>query len=135
MFASTISCLSWSNLSTTYWSGPALWYESIILALTSIILGAQQAMFMPDTVDVEASQEFRRRHIADNGSEKRPEPRQVMLFVWQAPLVCLSYSIVFFLAGLTWVINTTLKSWILWRYQGNSISWSTSILNAAATPE
>lgn len=84
MFASTISCLSWSNLSTTYWSGPALWYESIILALTSIILGAQQAMFMPDTVDVEASQEFRRRHIADNGSEKRPEPRQVMLFVWQS---------------------------------------------------
>ena len=81
MFASTISCLSWSNLSTTYWSGPALWYESIILTLTSIILGAQQAMFMPDTVDVEASQEFRRRHIADNGSENRPEPRQVMLSV------------------------------------------------------
>ena len=100
MFTSTISCLSWSNLSTTYWPGPALWYGSIILALISIILGAQQAMFMPDTVDAEAAQEFRRCHMANNGSEKRPEPRQIMLFVWQAPLMCLSYSIVFFLAGL-----------------------------------
>ena len=108
MFTSTISCLSWSNLSTTYWPGPALWYGSIILALTSIIVGAQQAMFMPDTVDTEAAQEFRRRHIANNGSEKRPEPRQIMLFVWQAPLMCLSYSIVFFLAGLTSVVLSPL---------------------------
>ena len=34
-----------------------------------------------------------------------------------------------------WVVNTTLKSRMLWRYQGNNISWSASILNAAAAPE
>jgi len=30
-----------------HWSSPVLWYASIILSLTSIVLGAQQALAIP----------------------------------------------------------------------------------------
>ena len=89
MFASTISCLSWSNLSSSHWSGPALWYGSIVLALMAVMLGAQQVMFLPDNFDGNAARDFRKRLMV-RSREKRAElePRQSMLFAWQAPLMC-----------------------------------------------
>ena len=114
MFASTISCLSWSVLSSSYWSGPALWYGSIIFALTAVMLGAQQVMFLPDNFDANAARAFRKKLMVCGSSssssrEKRRaaellEPRQSMLFAWQAPLMCLSCSVVFFHAGLLAVV-------------------------------
>ena len=109
MFASTISCLSWSVLSTSYWSGPALWYGSIVLALMAVMLGAQQVMFLPDNFDANAARDFRKRlMVRSSNREKRRgedlEPRQSMLFAWQAPLMCLSCSVVFFHAGLLSVV-------------------------------
>ena len=107
MFASMISGLSWNNVSTSHWSGAALWYAGIILALTSIVLGAQQTMIMPEVVDTNTAQAFRRRLIVDENA-KTAMPRRSMLFVWQAPLMCLSYSIVCFLTGLTSVVVSPL---------------------------
>ena len=109
MFASTISCLSWSNLSSSYWSGPALWYGSIVLALMAVMLGAQQVMFLPDKFDGNAARDFRRRLMV-RSREKRAElePRQSMLFAWQAPLMCLSCSVLFFHAGLLSVVVSPL---------------------------
>ena len=109
MFASTMSCLSWSNLSSSHWSGPALWYGSIVLALMAVMLGAQQAMFLPDRIDGNAARDFRKRLMV-RSREKRAElePRQSMLFAWQAPLMCLSCSVVFFHAGLLSVVVSPL---------------------------
>ena len=106
MFASTISCLSWSNLFTSHWSGPALWYGSIVLALMAVMLRAQQAMFLPDDF---AARDFRKRLLV-RSREKRAdlEPRQSMWFAWQAPLVCLSCSVVIFYAGLLSVVVSPL---------------------------
>ena len=112
MFASTISCLSWSVLSSSYWSGPALWYGSIIFALTAVMLGAQQVMFLPDNFDTNAARAFRKKLMVCGSSSSREkrrvaellEPRQSMLFAWQAPLMCLSCSVVFFHAGLLAVV-------------------------------
>lgn len=113
MFASTISCLSWGVLSSSYWSGPALWYGSIVLALMAVMLGAQQVMFLPDNFDGNAARSFRKRlMVRSNREEKRAiellEPRQSMLFAWQAPLMCLSCSVVFFHAGLLSVVVSPL---------------------------
>ncbi|KAL6716552.1 hypothetical protein ACLMJK_006119 [Lecanora helva] len=50
VFAATIACLSWSTpLEHANWSGPALWYAGIILSLTAIVSGAQQAIAIPST--------------------------------------------------------------------------------------
>ena len=113
MFASTISCLSWSVLSSSYWSGPALWYGSIVLALMAVMLGAQQVMFLPDNFDADAARDFRVRLMVRSSREKKRaaevlEPRQSMLFAWQAPLMCLSCSVVFFHAGLLSVVVSPL---------------------------
>jgi hypothetical protein len=48
MFASVTGCLSWTVVQTSHWSGPALWYSSIVFAITSIFLGAQQTLVFPD---------------------------------------------------------------------------------------
>ena len=117
MFASTISCLSWSNLSSTHWSGRALWYSSIVLALMAVMLGAQQVMFLPDKFDGNAAREFRKRLMVrskEKMSRAELEPRQSVLFAWQAPLMCLSCSVVFFHAGLLAVVGSPLagkKGW------------------------
>ena len=110
MFASTISCLSWSNLSSSHWSGPALWYGSIILALMAVMLGAQQVMFLPDKFDGNAARDFRKRLMVRSREKMRAElePRQSILFAWQAPLMCLSCSVVFFHAGLLSVVISPL---------------------------
>ena len=114
MFASTISCLSWSVLSTSYWAGPALWYGSIVLALMAVMLGAQQVMFLPDSLDANAARDFRKRLMVHGGRREKKrgaellDPRQSMLFAWQAPLMCLSCSVVFFHAGLLSVVVSPL---------------------------
>ena len=110
MFASTISCLSWSNLSSSHWSGPALWYGSIILALMAVMLGAQQVMFLPDKFDGNAARDFRKRLMVRGREKMRAElePRQSVLFAWQAPLMCLSCSVMFFHAGLLSVVISPL---------------------------
>lgn len=106
LFTSIISCLSWSNLSNTNWSGPAFWYAGIILALISIVLGAQQTMVLPDMQDDIDSINIRNRLMAANTPQ--PRPSRIMLFVWQSPLMCLTYSIICFLAGLSSVVISPL---------------------------
>lgn len=51
MFSSVISCLSWTNLEGRHWVGPAFWYSSIGLSITSVVLAAQQ-MLVIDTLQI-----------------------------------------------------------------------------------
>jgi hypothetical protein len=46
LFTSVISCLSWTNIDSRHWTGPALWYCSILLAIASVVLAAQQHMVL-----------------------------------------------------------------------------------------
>ena len=114
MFVSTIFCLSWSKLSSTHWSAPALWYSSIVLA---VMLGAQQVMFLPDNFDGNAVRELRKRLMVrskEKMSRAELEPRLSVLFAWEAPLMCLSCLVVFFHAGLLAVVRSPLagkKGW------------------------
>ena len=98
MFSSVISCLSWTNLEGRHWIGPAFWYASISLAITSVVLAAQQ-MLVIDTLQINSAASIRARLVYKdaNGQEM---PRRIMLHVWQVPTECLSYSISCFLVGL-----------------------------------
>lgn len=98
MFTSVISCLSWANIEGRHWVGPAFWYASIGLSITSVVLAAQQ-MLVIDGLQISNAASIRQRLIYESpgGQEK---PRRIMLHVWQVPTECLSYSISTFLVGL-----------------------------------
>jgi hypothetical protein len=98
MFSSVISCLSWTNLEGRHWVGPAFWYASIGLAITSVVLAAQQ-MLVIDTLQINNAAAIRKRLVYQDASGEE-KPRRIMLHVWQVPTECLSYSISSFLVGL-----------------------------------
>lgn len=98
MFSSVISCLSWTNLEGRHWAGPAFWYASIGLAITSVVLAAQQ-MLVIDSLPISNAAAIRKRLVYRDASGEE-KPRRIMLHVWQVPTECLSYSISCFLVGL-----------------------------------
>lgn len=51
---------------------------------------------------------------AENYKEKIQARRQLALFAWQAPMMCLCYSIILFLAGLTAVVISPFASIGTW---------------------
>ncbi|MCJ1456296.1 hypothetical protein MMC28_006656 [Mycoblastus sanguinarius] len=106
LFTSTISCLSWNNFSDCHWSAPALWYAGILFALTSIMLGAQQTLMIPDESEVVDALTVQNRLTTNKSLPRRPNC--FMLFVLQAPVTCLSYAIMFFLGGLGSVVFSPL---------------------------
>lgn len=112
LFTSIISCLSWSNLSRSHWSGPALWYAGIILSLTSVVLGAQQTLELPEASGTIDALTFKRRLTARHSNP--PTPSRIMLFALQAPFMCMTYSIALFLAGLTSVVLSPLARQPMW---------------------
>lgn len=99
-FTSLTSRLSWYNLSSQHWSGPALWYAGIILALIAVIIGNQQMLVIPDTSDTTAALTLaiQKRLMTSDSLSASPRPKRLMLFTWQAPLMSLSYAIICFLA-------------------------------------
>ena len=105
LFAATVASLSWSTVSTSHWSGPALWYAAILLSLTSVILGGQQAWLSPLSISTQNADMFKHKFRAR---------RRRALIAWQAPMMCLCYSIVLFLAGLTVVIVSPFASNRTW---------------------
>ena len=76
-----------------------------MLSLTSIILGGQQAYALPHTIGTEDVGIYK---------EKLRSARRRVVFASQAPMMCLAYAIILFLAGLTvFVVSpfTKKKSW------------------------
>ena len=105
LFGATIASLSWPAVSTSHWSGPALWYAAILLALASIILAGQQAWLLPKSITTQTAEEYKR---------KLQSAHRLMLCAWQAPIMCLCYSIVMFLAGLTVVVVSPFATNRIW---------------------
>ena len=115
MFSSVISCLSWTNLEGRHWVGPAFWYASIGLAITSVVLAAQQMLVIDglQTRQISNAASIRERLISqDPGGQNKP--RRIMLHVWQVPTECLSYSISTFLVGLMSHIYSPVAQKMAW---------------------
>jgi hypothetical protein len=117
MFASVTGCLSWTAVQTSHWSGPALWYSSIVYAIASIFLGAQQTLVLPDADSIDALAPDKIESMKQSFMSKgdlNPQPSRLMLFVWQAPIMLLGCAVFSFLAGLCSVVLSPLarnRSW------------------------
>jgi hypothetical protein len=80
-------------------------------AITSIFLGAQQTLVLPDadSIDVLAPDkiESMKQSFMSRGN-LNPRPSRLMLFVWQAPIMLLGCAVFSFLAGLCSVVLSPL---------------------------
>lgn len=117
IFASVVSSLSWFNIDSAHWSGPACWYASILLALASVLLGAQQTLVLPE---VDAVQLWDRSQL-DNAKKSLAGVDQsdrhvsgAALFAWQSHIMLLAYSIVSYVAGLFSVVLSPLAQRPVW---------------------
>jgi hypothetical protein len=117
MFASVTGCLSWTVVQTSHWSGPALWYSSIVFAMTGIFLGAHHTLVLPeaDSIDVLSPDkiESMKQSFMSRG-DLNPRPSRLMLFVWQAPCMFLGCAVFSFLAGLCSVVLSPLARKLSW---------------------
>ena len=46
VFATVPTCLTWRGIESVHWSAPAFWYASIVFAVTSVVIAAQQTMVL-----------------------------------------------------------------------------------------
>ncbi len=144
--AATIGSFSWGAIADAYWLASAFWYSSLILSILGLLLAAQQVSVLqllgkPPTLVGEgyAEKEGVRRFLPLILTEVRPRqsridstssfdsvgewrPRWKMVFIWQCPFMFLSYSVCFFLAGLTLFVCTPLIRGDKWN-TGSNVSF------------
>ena len=137
--AAVIGTFSWNAVSDAYWLASAFWYCSLVLAILGLALAAQEVAVL-DLIRTRQSAEQpitskadMRRYLpliltesrsGDRESERRIStesndvgvwsPKWKMVFAWQCPIMFLSYSVCFYLAGLTNFVCTPLirrESW------------------------
>ena len=112
-------------MADSYWLTSTFWYCSLVLSILGILLSAQQIAVLDllgeprshgsrDTIANEAGRYLplmlmevkqSRRADSDIGVWK---PRWKMVFIWQCPIMFLSYSVCLFLLGLTILVCTPL---------------------------
>lgn len=132
MAAATIGSFSWNAVGDAYWLASAFWYSSLVLSVLAILLAAQQIAVLqllgkppklpnggyPEKADVRRFlllilREVKYRgsrtgSVSDSESVGEWKPRWKMVFIWQCPSMFLSYSVCFFLVGLTLFVCTPL---------------------------
>lgn len=132
--AATIGSFSWSAVNDAYWLASAFWYSSLIFAFLGLLLAAQQMAvlqllgkppvqahrgaysvkedvrrFLPLMLcEVRASGSLTDSARDEGDLVGKWRPRWKMAFIWQCPAMFMSYSICFFLAGLTLFVCTPL---------------------------
>lgn len=113
--AGVIGAFSWSNVPQSYWLASALWYCSLLLSITGLLLSRQQDSVL-DLLGAPQRQQDQRAacaeadrylplllteaHDTENGAE-RVRPKRKMVFLWQCSMMLMSYSATFYLVGLT----------------------------------
>lgn len=128
-----------------YWLAPALWYGSLVLSILGILLSAQQIAVLHlleaghshgDTSSAKAyvnrylplmlteirQQRFEVEEQMDGCvTMKEWKPRWKMVFTWQCPMMFTSYSVCFFLSGLTIYVCTPLIRKEEWNTSSNVV--------------
>jgi hypothetical protein len=107
-----LSVFSWTDIGNTYWLAAAFFYFSLSLSLWAVVLSAQQKS-VTRTLEVKADDDAQRLwlkvqvilRIPEN-VQSRKGSRQTfaewnMLYVWQCPLMMMSYGWATLLLGLT----------------------------------
>ena len=105
VFASVNGAISWQSFESRHWLSKACFYSSIVLAIASMVTGAQQTLLLDSLAP---GQRYRARDWTFWGSRG---PSCKLMFAWQMPLLFLNYSMLLFLAGLSaWVISPMAKN-------------------------
>lgn len=130
MLGAVIGTFSWNNVGDAYWLTRACWYLTLLLAVLGILLSAQQVTVLNFLGDIPAFDDDSAEETVDrymplliSGARhltNQPEaqcrkgypgpcrPNKRMMFVWQCPIMFMSYSASLFLAGLTVLVITPL---------------------------
>lgn len=124
--AAVIGCFSWSAVDDAYWLVAALWYGTLIMSIFAILLASSQAFIFsslaPPSVGLGSAGDYtkyldlilvvRDRQYVRRDREQIPAhqrlPQAKMLFTWQAPMMLMGYSVIFFVGGLTVYVCTPL---------------------------
>ncbi|MCJ1449864.1 hypothetical protein MMC28_000192 [Mycoblastus sanguinarius] len=89
--------LQWGQLQKAHWLVPAVWYGSLILSLFCVIIALHLNIFMATCETPADSSSVFLKLLKKESSAK---PRWSSLFILQAPIMTLSYSIMSYLVGL-----------------------------------
>lgn len=92
----TVARLSASDQATVI----AIWYSALLFAITSIATSAQQVVVLRRLGSHPEGLEKIRTLLGKNAANGPPKPRNLQLFIWQAPLSLLNLSGVMFVVGL-----------------------------------
>lgn len=121
-----IGSFSWFSITSAFWLASACWYASLVLSILAILLAAQQISvfhFLGDVSELDPKSgrstfERYRSLLIENVPNNRnqsldPEvsrfrSKSTMVFIWQCPMMFMSYSVCLFLLGLTLVVITPL---------------------------
>ena len=105
-----ISVFSWTDIGATYWLATALFYFSLSLSLWAVILSTQQksvtrtlSVYQDDAAQLRLKAQVILR-IPDGrarAGKARTFAELNMLYVWQCPLMLMSYGWATLLLGLT----------------------------------
>lgn len=128
MLAAVIGCYAWPSAASDYWLGQVSWYTSLSLALVAILLSLQQRILLEEiSIPTEPSHMQRFLHLLivptqnlirtanqndrDGGLPHTESSYTInwnMMFVWQCPMMFVSWSWVCFLVGLVLHVCTPL---------------------------
>ena len=122
--AAVIGSFSWNTVASSYWLTPAFWYCSLLFSVFGLLLASQQVAVLdllgeprehnvPHLTSLDLNRYLPlmlRVHRARTrgGTPQIGGPRWKMIFIWQVPIMFLSYAISFFLFGLVILVCSPL---------------------------
>jgi len=124
-----IGCFSWPNVDKSFWLAQLAWHISVWLSVFALVSSAQQRFLekLPngphDMPDVQVRKTLRLMlkpsstptQITDSGPDRaRLEADPKMVWVWQSPLMLMSFSWVTFLVGYELYLLTPLIRQDVW---------------------
>ncbi|PSN65407.1 hypothetical protein BS50DRAFT_496770 [Corynespora cassiicola Philippines] len=124
--AAPIGAFSWTTIEEAHWLTPGFWYGSLIMSILGILISASEVTVLhilgplPTTGRQRKAIAVLGRYTSmllskEGRSSSKYVARKKMIFVWQCPLMFMSYSVCGFLAGLTTLVCTPLwnrhKDW------------------------
>lgn len=115
-FSAVVGCPSWPIAVDSHWTGPALWYASLIFAVCAILTGAQQTLYLGagGVMSEPTSLEIAHTKLSLTSRSDHRQPSALVVFAWQVPVMLLCWSILSFLAGLCCVIYSPLSHRLRW---------------------
>ena len=108
--AGVIGIFSWNEVAETFWVARALFYLSLSLSIWAVLASAQHtsvihALPMSSSRRAQlrqtASVILRHHRVTTHSNTRKSFAELNMLFVWQVPLMLMSYAIVTLLIALT----------------------------------